>query len=27
MGLLQGAGGANSGNFGRQIQFALKFHY
>jgi hypothetical protein len=27
MGLLQGAGGASSGNFGRQIQFALKFHY
>ena len=27
MGLLQGAGGANLGNFGRQIQFALKFHF
>jgi hypothetical protein len=27
MGLLQGAGGAILGNFGRQIQFALKFHF
>ena len=27
MGLLQGSGGANLGNFGRQIQFALKFHF
>ena len=27
MGLLQGAGGANLGNFGRQVQFALKFHF
>ena len=26
LGLLQGAGGAN-GSFGRQVQFALKFHY
>jgi hypothetical protein len=26
LGLLQGAGGAY-GTFGRQIQFALKFHY
>jgi hypothetical protein len=27
LGLLQGAGGAYGGSFGRQIQFALKFHY
>jgi len=27
MGLLQGSGGSNGGNFGRQIQFAMKFHF